>query len=72
MGSRRHPHRNAAIPGLLQGVPQGLMVTENKTFMLPGFNVPSLVLIICFGLFGSPRLALPGPSRTTSLSADFR
>lgn len=50
----RHPRRNAAILGLLQGVPQGLSFPDQKVFVGAGFDEANFVLLVCFGLFGPP------------------
>jgi hypothetical protein len=54
----RHPERNALILGLLQGIPQGLMFTDQKQFVGAGFDDANFVLLVCFGLFAPPVLAV--------------
>lgn len=50
----RHPHRNATILGLLQGVPQGLFFADQKVLVNAGFGEADLVWLVCFGLLGPP------------------
>ena len=50
----RHPSRNAAILGLLQGVPQGLVFPDQKAFVGAGFDDANYLLFVCFGLIGPP------------------
>lgn len=54
MESLRRPHRNAAILGLLQGVPQGLTFSDQKVFIAAAFDASSFWLVVCFGVFGPP------------------
>lgn len=56
MESLRHPRRNAAILGLLQGVPQGLTFTHQKAFVGPDFDAYTFWLVVCFGLLGPPAM----------------
>lgn len=56
MESLRHPRRNAAILGLLQGVPQGLTFTDQKAFVGPDFDASTFWLVVCFGLLGPPAM----------------
>lgn len=50
----RHPRRNAAILGLLQGVPQGLSFKDQQIFVGTGFDEANLLWLVCFGLLGPP------------------
>jgi hypothetical protein len=69
MESLRHPQRNAAILGLLQGVPQGLTVHKFPVVAGVTFDRYDQLLIVCFGLFVPPLLmvfahfANPKPER---------
>jgi hypothetical protein len=54
----RHPCRNAAILGLLQGVPQGLSFPDQKAFVGAGFDEANLLLLVVFGLAGPPVMAV--------------
>lgn len=58
MKSLRHPHRNALVLGLLQGVPQGLIFPDQTALVKPGFDALSSVPVVCFGLLGPPLIML--------------
>lgn len=54
----RNPERNALILGLIQGIPQGLIFKDQKQFIGVGFDDADVILLLGFGLFGPPILAL--------------
>lgn len=56
--SFRHPERNALILGLLQGVPQGLMVPDQIHLLAPIAREADVTFFVCFGLFVPPVLAV--------------
>lgn len=50
----RRPRQNALILGLLQGIPQGMYLPDQKAFVGAGFDSANWALFVLFGLIGPP------------------
>ncbi|RMH32745.1 MAG: hypothetical protein D6694_15840 [Gammaproteobacteria bacterium] len=57
------------IIGLLQGIPQGIMLPNNPVF--PVFNDESIWMVIAFGVFAPPLLAFLNSFISSRLGLDF-